>query len=94
MRRLRAKGCNLRYYAIIGVNQKAQQLVRDIEQMGWLGLKCVYFVDDNPALIGTKLLGIPVYGPLDKLTELVEKMSEVILEIKKAEIEELDRLKK
>jgi len=29
-----------------------------------------------------------------KLTELVEKMSEVILEIKKAEIEELDRLKK
>ena len=72
MRRLRAKGSNLRYYAIIGVSQKAQQLVRDIEQMGWLGLKCVYFVDNNPALIGTKLLGIPVYGPLDKLTELVE----------------------
>ena len=81
MRRLRAKGCNLRYYAIIGVNQKAQQLVRDIEQMGWLGLKCVYFVDDNPALIGTKLLGIPVYGPLDKLTELVEteRIDEVYL---------------
>jgi Undecaprenyl-phosphate glucose phosphotransferase len=72
MQRLRAKGYNLRYYAIIGVSQKAQQLVRDIEQMGWLGLKCVYFIDNNPDLIGTELLGIPVYGPIEKLTELVE----------------------
>jgi Undecaprenyl-phosphate glucose phosphotransferase len=72
MRRLRAKGYNVRFYAIIGVSQKAQQLVRDIEQMGWLGLKCVYFIDNNPDLIGTELLGIPVYGPIEKLTELVE----------------------
>ncbi len=72
MRSLRSKGYNLRYYAIIGVNKRAQQLVRDIEQMGWLGLKCVYFVDNNPDLIGTELMGIPVYGPSEKLTELVK----------------------
>ena len=72
MRRLRAKGYNLRHYAVIGVNKKAQQLVSDIEEMGWLGLKCVYFVDDNPALIGTELMGIPVYGPIENMTELAE----------------------
>ena len=72
MRRLRARGYNVRFYAIIGVNQRAQQIVRDIEQMGWLGLKCAYFVDNNPDLIGTDLLGIPVYGPVEKLTELAE----------------------
>jgi Undecaprenyl-phosphate glucose phosphotransferase len=72
MRRLREKGYNLRYYAIIGVSQKAKQLVRDIEQMGWLGLKCVYFLDNNPDFIGTKLMGIPVRGPIEKLTELAE----------------------
>ncbi len=81
LRRLRAKGYNLRYYAIIGVSQKAQQLVRDIEQMGWLGLKCVCFVDNNPDLIGTKLRGIPVYGSTEELTKLVEaeKIDEVYL---------------
>jgi exopolysaccharide biosynthesis polyprenyl glycosylphosphotransferase len=40
--------------------------------MGWMGLKCVFFVDDNPNLIGTELLGIPIYGPIEKLTELVK----------------------
>jgi FlaA1/EpsC-like NDP-sugar epimerase len=81
LRRLRKKGYNLRYYAIIGVSQKAQQIVRDIEQTGWLGLKCVYFVDNNPDLIGTELLGITVYGPVEKLTEFAEteKIDEVYL---------------
>jgi Undecaprenyl-phosphate glucose phosphotransferase len=81
MRRLRAKGYNLRYFAIIGVNKKAQQLMCDIEQMGWLGLKCVYFVDENPALTGTELMGIPVCGSIEKLTELVktETIDEVYL---------------
>ena len=72
MQRLRARGHNLRYYAIIGAGQQAQQLVRDIEQMGWLGLKCAFFIDNNPANIGTELMGIPVQGPVEKLTELVK----------------------
>jgi Undecaprenyl-phosphate glucose phosphotransferase len=81
MRRLRAKGYNLRYYAVIGAGQEGQQLVRDIEQMRWLGLKCAFFVDNNPNCIGMKLLGVPVYGPVEKLTELVktETIDEVYL---------------
>lgn len=80
-RKLRAKGYNLHYYAVIGADQKGQQIVRDIEQTGWLGLKCAFFVDSNPNLIGTKLLGIPIYGPVEKLTELVktETIDEVYL---------------
>ena len=72
MWKLRAKGYNLRYYAVIGAGKRGQQLVCDIEQMGWLGLKCAFFVDNNPSCIGTELLGIPVYGPVEKLTELVK----------------------
>ena len=81
MRRLRAKGYNLRYYAVMGAGPEGQQLVRDIEQMVWLGLKCVFFVDNNPSLIDTELLGIPIYGPAEKLTELVktETIDEVYL---------------
>ena len=72
MRRLRAKGYNMRYYAVIGSSQKGQQLVRDIEQMRWMGLKCSFFIDNDPSRIGTTLLGIPVYGPVEKLTELAK----------------------
>ena len=81
MRRLRAKGYNLRYYAVMGAGKKGQQLVRDIEQMGWFGLKCAFFVDNNPSLIGTELLGAPIYGPVEKITELVktETIDEIYL---------------
>lgn len=72
IRRLRAKGYNLRHYAVIGTGQKGQQLVQDIERTGWLGLRCVFFIDNNPACIGTELMGIPVYGPVGRLTELVK----------------------
>jgi len=81
IRKLRAREFNLRYYAVIGTGPKGQQLVRDIEQMKWLGLRCVFFVDDNTSHIGTKLLGFPVYSPVTKLSELAktETIDEVYL---------------
>ena len=81
LRFLREKGYNLRYYAVIGAGKKGQMLVRDIEQMGWLGLKCAFFVEDNATRIGKKLMGVPVYGPIEKLTELVKakRVDEVYL---------------
>jgi len=71
LKRLRKKGHNLRHYIIIGAGEKAQQLVRDIETMPWLGLKCTAFFDDNVA-DDTKLMGIPVLGPIEKLPELID----------------------
>jgi len=87
LRLLRARGYNLRHYAVVGGGKKGQLLVRDIQQTGWLGLKCKFFVDDNPNRIGSKLLGIPVYGPLEKLPELVktEELDEVYLALSGAE---------
>jgi Undecaprenyl-phosphate glucose phosphotransferase len=81
VRRLRARGYNLRYYAVIGAGQAGQQLVCDIEQMRWMGLKCTFFIDNSPTMIGTTLLGVPVYGPVEKLTELfkTETVDEVYL---------------
>lgn len=81
IRRLRSKGFNLRYYAVIGVNNKGIQLVRDIEQMEWLGLKCNFFVDNSTKNIGKKIDGIPVYGPIENLATLVkaEEIDEIYL---------------
>jgi len=72
LRFLRKKGYNLRYYAVIGAGKKGQMLVRDIKQIKWLGLKCAFFIDDNPSRIGKKLMGAPVYGSIERLAELAK----------------------
>ncbi len=81
MRNLRRKGYNVRYYAVIGAGKKGQQLVQEIERIAWFGLKCRFFVDDRPSRIGTELLGVPIYGPIEKLSELVsaKEIDEVYL---------------
>jgi exopolysaccharide biosynthesis polyprenyl glycosylphosphotransferase len=81
IRFLRNKGYNLRHYAVIGTGKKGQQLVQDINRMGWLGLKCAFFIDNDPGRIGAELLGSPVYGPIDKTPELVKnhRIDEVYL---------------
>ena len=90
MRKLRARGYNLRHYAVIGTGKNAQQLVRDIEQMGWLGLKCAFFVDNNPKAVGGELLGAPVHGPIANLIELVktETIDEIYLTLSGSEAQE------
>ena len=72
LRFLCKKGYNQRYYAVIGAGEKGQQLVHDIEHMGWSGLKCVFFVDNDPSLIGSEGLGAPVYSPTEKIPELIK----------------------
>jgi len=91
LRYLRKKGYNLRYYAVIGAGKKGQMLVRDIEQMGWLGLKCAFFVDDNPARIGNELMGVPVRGPIEQLTELAKakQVDEVYLTLSGSEAQQV-----
>jgi exopolysaccharide biosynthesis polyprenyl glycosylphosphotransferase len=91
LRFLRRRGYNLRYYAVVGAGKKGQMLVRDIKKMGWLGLRCKFFVDNNPSRIGTELLDVPVYGPIEKLEELVKgkKIDEVYLTLSGSEAQEV-----
>jgi exopolysaccharide biosynthesis polyprenyl glycosylphosphotransferase len=91
LRFLRRRGYNLRYYAVVGAGKKGQLLVRDIKQMGWLGLRCKFFVDNNPSRIGAELLDVPVYGPVDKLAELAKekRIDEVFLTLSGNEAQEV-----
>ena len=72
LRLLRKRGYNQRFYAVIGANHKGQTLVEDIRSMHWAGLKCAFFIDNNPDKIATELLGIPIYSPIEKICELVK----------------------
>jgi exopolysaccharide biosynthesis polyprenyl glycosylphosphotransferase len=81
MRNLRRRGYNVRYYAVIGAGKKGQQLVKEIERIAWFGLRLRFFVDNNPSRIGTELLGVPIYGPIEKLSEIIslQEIDEVYL---------------
>jgi lipopolysaccharide/colanic/teichoic acid biosynthesis glycosyltransferase len=81
LRFFRKRGYNLRYYAVIGAGRKGIQLVEDIQQMNWTGLKCAFFIDNDPEVIGTQILGTDVYGPIEKIIDLVKsnRVDEVYL---------------
>jgi FlaA1/EpsC-like NDP-sugar epimerase len=72
LRFIRKKGYNQRHFIVIGAENKAIQLVTDIKNTSWLGLKCAFFVSDNTKIIGEDLLGIPVYGPTKETLNLVK----------------------
>ncbi|MCD4830490.1 MAG: undecaprenyl-phosphate glucose phosphotransferase [Anaerohalosphaeraceae bacterium] len=75
MRFLRSRGYNLRYYAVIGTGLRSQQLVGDIEGMKMIGLRCAFFIDDLHGSADRELMGFPVFGPIEKLPELVKAKS-------------------
>ena len=72
LRFIREKGYNQRHFIVIGAKNKARQLVTDIKNTGWLGLKCAFFVSDDTKIIGKDLLGIPVYGPTKEALNLIK----------------------
>ncbi|MBN1975690.1 MAG: undecaprenyl-phosphate glucose phosphotransferase [Sedimentisphaerales bacterium] len=87
LRKLRKKGYNLRHYAVIGAGKKGRQLVSDISKMGWLGLKCAFFVDEDANNSGREMFGCPVYSPIEKTLELVKenRIDEVYLALSGSE---------
>ncbi len=57
---------------IIGAGTAGSMIVEELRANLQLGLKPVAFLDDNPNKIGRKLQGLNVYGPKDRLAEVVE----------------------
>ena len=73
LRFLRARGLNLKYYAVIGTGTKAQQLVRRIDESPWLGLKCSFFISNFSDSSFTNLLGRPIYNDIHSLSKLAKE---------------------
>lgn len=72
IRLARKRGYNLRHFAVIGTNKAARELVSQMHNMAWLGLRCDFFVDDAVKK-DRKIMDIPVYGPIDNLPELARQ---------------------
>ncbi len=59
---------NTRIY-IIGAGFAGQEIANDLRRKGIFG-KAIGFIDDNPEKIGTEIDGIPVMGPISKMSSI------------------------
>lgn len=56
---------------VLGAGEAADSLLRELNRSGlWYA---VALIDDNPAKLGRRLRGLPVFGPLAKVSEVAEK---------------------
>lgn len=68
---------------IIGAGDAGVLIAKEMLRHPEAGLKPVGFLDDDPAKVGAKILGFPVFGPIDTLPVEVEdhKIQEVLIAI-------------
>jgi len=62
-----------RRVAIIGAGDSGEALANDLLQHRGNGVYPVFFIDDDPKMIGRSIHGLPVYGPLGRLPAIAAK---------------------
>jgi FlaA1/EpsC-like NDP-sugar epimerase len=63
-----------RRVAIIGAGDVGEALAKDLLQHRGNGLTPVLFIDEDVHRVGRTIHGLPVYGPLEKLTKLAPRL--------------------
>ncbi|PLV55837.1 lipopolysaccharide biosynthesis protein [Thermotoga sp. SG1] len=78
---------------IIGAGDAGVSILEEFEKHPHLG-KVVAFMDDSPRKIGRRIRGIPVFGPIDRTMEYVERMGvdEIIVAIPSATKQQMERI--
>jgi len=78
---------------IIGAGFSGQEIAEEILSKGILG-SVVAFIDDNTGKIGTTIDGIPVYGPISSVSEIMKHTpaDEALIAIPAASSEQLRRI--
>jgi putative colanic acid biosysnthesis UDP-glucose lipid carrier transferase len=67
LRALRRRGYNQRHIAIVGAGMLGREILARLAQTPWSGLSVRGFYDDNRALHGTAIEGVPVRGSTDQI---------------------------
>jgi Undecaprenyl-phosphate glucose phosphotransferase len=71
LRRLRAKGYNLRYVLIVGAGELGGRLAETFSRHPESGLKVVGLLADTKEEVGKRVGGLPVIGVIDELNEAI-----------------------
>lgn len=72
LRKVRERGWNLRWVAIIGTGRLGQIACHTFNRNSWTGIKTAYFISHHDTTRRTDCVGHPVEGGLDQLEQLLE----------------------
>jgi putative colanic acid biosynthesis UDP-glucose lipid carrier transferase len=72
LRAMRRRGRNLRHVVIVGAGSHGRRVAQRLRAAPWSGLAIRAYYDDDPALIGTSIDGVPVVGPVDGLAAAMQ----------------------
>ncbi|MBI5815059.1 MAG: undecaprenyl-phosphate glucose phosphotransferase [Nitrospinae bacterium] len=73
LRRMRAKGYNLRYVLIVGAGDLGRALADTFARHPESGLCLVGMLSDDPADIGKRIAGFEVIGAIDDVKEIIQQ---------------------
>jgi len=73
LRRMRARGYNLRHVLVVGSSELAQRLIETIHRQGSLGLRVLGLVtsDEERHLVGRRMFGTKVMGTVSEISSLL-----------------------
>lgn len=74
LRKIRAKGYNLRHVLIVGTGELGRTLAETFARHPESGLKLTGLLSDDPADVGRKIGGFNVIGTIDNVSALIEKL--------------------
>jgi len=80
---------------IVGAGEAGAQMIRELNSNPQLGLKPVASLDDDVHKIGRHIRGLPIYGPLARLTEVVKAydIDEVVIAMPSAPEQTLQNIR-
>lgn len=92
LREMRKRGWNLRHAAVIGTGRLGQTLHHTLRRNKWMGIETAYFVHAAPT--DATLLGKPVFGPYDRIDDILRRrpVDILFLALPNREHEAMERL--
>lgn len=79
---------------IVGAGSAGEMILRSIQKEPNLAMQAIAFVDDNPELDGLEIHGVPIFSPIEKISELVAEaeVDEILIAIPSATLEDFQRI--
>ncbi|MBC8145194.1 MAG: sugar transferase [bacterium] len=65
---------NKRRVLAVGAGRAGQSLATMIQDQPELGLQLIGFLDDDPTKVGMRVLGLPIYGGIDRVVEMAHQL--------------------
>lgn len=94
LRELRKRNFNLRHVVIVGSGKSAGSIIKSLKDHSYYGLNVKGIVDDDEAIQGKNIYGVPVMGKTDQLIDIIKShgIDQVFIALPNTQLQNISRL--